>query len=170
MSLPSTSGQNGHKMPLKARSNLLPWGGPVNYKLAPAMGNCHLPLQGLNHVLLQLLIANTPWKELRVESRSEAGCWQDWFWSWNSNILATQCKELTYFKRPWWERLRAEGEGGDRGWDDWMASLTQWTWVWVNSRSRWWIGRPGVLWFMVSKRVRHDWVAELKLTEGIPDM
>jgi len=49
-------------------------------------------------------------------------------------------------KRPWgWERLKAGGEGDDRGWDGWMASLTQWTWVWVNSRSRRWTGRPGVL-------------------------
>ena len=47
-----------------------------------------------------------------------------------------------------WERLRTGGEGDDRGWDGWMASLTQWTWVWVNSGSWWWTGRPGVLWFM----------------------
>ena len=54
----------------------------------------------------------------------------DWCWSWNSNTLATWCKELTHWKRPWcWERLKAEGEGDDRGWDGWMASLTRWTWV-----------------------------------------
>ena len=71
---------------------------------------------------------------------------KDWCWSWNSNTLATWCKELTHLKRPWcWERLRAGGEGDDRGWDGWMASLTQWTWVWVNSGSWWWTGRPGVL-------------------------
>ena len=70
-------------------------------------------------------------------------------WSWNSNTLATWCEELTHWKRPWcWERLRARGEGDDREWDDWMASLTRWTWVWVDSRSWWWTGRPGVLWFM----------------------
>ena len=57
-------------------------------------------------------------------------------------LLATSCEELTYWKRPWcWERLRAGGEGDDRGWDGWMASLTQRTWVWVNSRSWWWTGR-----------------------------
>ena len=51
-----------------------------------------------------------------------------------------------YLKRPWcWERLKAGGEGDDRGWDDCMASPTQWTWVWVNSRSWWWTQRPGVL-------------------------
>ena len=54
----------------------------------------------------------------------------------SSNTLATWCKELTHLKRPWcWERLKAGGEGDDRGWDGWMASPTQWTWVWVNSRS-----------------------------------
>ena len=58
---------------------------------------------------------------------------KDWYWSWNSNTLATCCEELTHLKRPWcWERLKA-GEGVNRGWDGWMASLTQWTWVWVNS-------------------------------------
>ena len=57
--------------------------------------------------------------------------------------------------------LGAGGEGDDRGWDGWMASLTWWTWVWVNSRSWWWTGRPGVLQFMGSQRVRHDWVTEL---------
>ena len=62
--------------------------------------------------------------------------WKDWCWSWNFNSLATWCEELTHLKRPWcWERLRAGGEGDDRGWDGWMASLIQWTWVWVVSRS-----------------------------------
>ena len=52
--------------------------------------------------------------------------WKDWCWSWSSNTLATWCKELTYWKRPWcWERLKAGGEGDDRGWDGWMASPTQ---------------------------------------------
>ena len=56
--------------------------------------------------------------------------------------LATLCKELTPWKRPWcWERLKAGGEGDDRGWDGWMASPTQWTWVWVNSGSWWWTGK-----------------------------
>ena len=85
-----------------------------------------------------------------------------WYWSWNSNILATSWEELTHWKRPWcWERLRAGGEGDNKGWDGWMASPTQWTWVWVDLGSWWWTGRPGVLWFMGSKRVRHDWVTEL---------
>ena len=57
------------------------------------------------------------------------------------------------------------GEGDDRGWDGWMASPTRWTWVWVNSGSWWWTGRPGVLQFMGSQRVGHDWMTELNWTE-----
>ena len=74
--------------------------------------------------------------------------------------------EKTHWKRPWcWEGLGAGGEGDDRGWDGWMASLTPWTWVWVNSRSWWWTGRPGMLWFMGSQRVGQDWATELNWTE-----
>ena len=65
-----------------------------------------------------------------------------------------------------WEGLGAEGEGDDRGWDDWMASLTRWTWVWVNSGSWWGTGRPGMLQFMGLQRVGHDWVTELNWTDG----
>ena len=81
----------------------------------------------------------------------------------NSNTLATSCEELTHWKRLWcWEGLGAGGEGvNNRGWDGWMASLTRWTWVCVNSGSWWWTGRPGMLWFMGSQRVGHDWVTEL---------
>ena len=62
--------------------------------------------------------------------------WKDWCWSWNSNTLATWCEELTHWKRSWcWARLRAGREGGDRGWDGWMALPTEWTWVWASSRS-----------------------------------
>ena len=85
--------------------------------------------------------------------------------SWNPNTLATWCKELTHWKRPWyWESLKVGGEGDDRGWDGWMASLTQWIWVW-DSGSLWWRGRPGVLQSMGSQRVGHDWVTELNWTE-----
>ena len=76
--------------------------------------------------------------------------------------FATWCEELAHLKRPWcWERLKAGGEGDDRGWDGLMASPTQWTWVCVDSGSWWWTGRPGVLWFMGLQRVGHDWVTEL---------
>ena len=88
--------------------------------------------------------------------------WKDWCWSWNSNTLATWCEELTHLKRPWcWERLKVGGEGDDRGWEGWMASLTLWTWVWVSSRIGWWTGKNGVLQSMGSQRVRHDWVTGL---------
>ena len=81
------------------------------------------------------------------------------------NTLVTWCKELTHLKRPWcWERLKAGGEGNDRGWDGSMASQTQWTWVLVNSGCWWRTGRPGVLQSMGSQRVRHDWVTELNWT------
>ena len=73
------------------------------------------------------------------------------------------CNELTHWKRLWcWEWwLGVGGEGDNRGWDGWMASLTWWTWVWVNSRRWWWTGRPGVLQFIGLQRVRHDWATEL---------
>ena len=60
-----------------------------------------------------------------------------------------------------WERLKAGGEGVDRGWDGWMASPTQWTWVWVSSANWWWTGKPGVLQSMGLQRVGHDWATEL---------
>ena len=63
------------------------------------------------------------------------------------------------------ERLRAGGEGDNRGWDSWIESPTQWTLVWVDSASWWWTGRLGLLWFMGSQRVRHDWLTELNWTE-----
>ena len=87
--------------------------------------------------------------------------WKDLCWSWNSNTLATWCEELTHWERPWCqERLRAGGDGDDRGWDCWMASPTQWTWVWLDSGSWWWTGRPGVLRLM-GLQSRHDWATEL---------
>ena len=92
--------------------------------------------------------------------------WKGWYWSWNSNTLATWCEELTHWKRPWcWERLKTGGEGDNRGWDSWMASPTRWTRVWASPRSCWWTGKPGLLQFMGSQRVRHDWVTELNWTD-----
>ena len=88
-------------------------------------------------------------KEIRMNIH-----WKNWCWSWNSNTLATWCEELTHLKRPLCqERLKAGGEGDNRGWDGWMASPTQSTWVWVNSGSWWWTGKPGVLQSMGSQRV-----------------
>ena len=71
-------------------------------------------------------------------------------------------RRVTHWKRLWcWKGLGAGEEGVDREWDGWIASLTQWTWVWVNSSSWWWTGKPGVLRFMGSQRVGHDWATEL---------
>ena len=71
---------------------------------------------------------------------------------------------LIHYKRPWcWERLKAGGEGDDRGWDGWMVTPTRWTWVLASSGSWWWAGKPGVLQSMGSQRVRHNW--ETNLTE-----
>ena len=77
-------------------------------------------------------------------------------------MLKLKYEDLTHWKRPWcWDGLGAGGEGDNRGWDGWMASLTRWAWVWVNSGSWWWTRRPGVLRFMGTQRVGHDWATEL---------
>ena len=90
--------------------------------------------------------------------------WKDWCWSWNFNTLATWCKDLTHLKRPWcWERLKAAGEGDDRGWDGGMPLPTQWTWVSVSSASWWWTGKLDVLQSVGSQRVQHDWATSLSL-------
>ena len=76
-------------------------------------------------------------------------------------VLATWDEELTHWKRPWcWESLKASGEEGSRGWDGWMASLTQWTWVWANSKRQWRAGKPGMLQSMGWQRLGHDLVTE----------
>ena len=67
-----------------------------------------------------------------------------------------------HLKGPWcWQRLKAEGEGHDRGWNGWMESSTKWTCVWLNSGSWWWTGRPDMLRFIGSQRVGHDWATKL---------
>ena len=77
--------------------------------------------------------------------------------TWRNHLIL-----MTHWKRPWcWERLKAGREGDDRGWDGWMASPTQWTWVWASSGSWWWTGKPGVLQSMGLKKVRNNWVTEL---------
>ena len=121
-------------------------------------------------MLLNYGVGEDSWESLGLQGdpaspfwrRSVLGVhWKDWCWSWNSNTLATSCEELTHWKRPWcWDGLGAR-EGDDRGWAGWMASPTRRTWVWVKSGNWWLTGRPGVLWFMGSQRVGHDWVSEL---------
>ena len=71
-------------------------------------------------------------------------------------------RRIDSLEKTWcWLGLKAGREGDNRGWDGWMASLTQWTWVWVNSGSWWWTGRPGMLQSIGSQRIGHTWVAEL---------
>ena len=83
-------------------------------------------------------------------------------------LFSTWCEQLTHLKRPWcWEGLKAGGEGDYRRWDGWMASPTQWTWVWEKSASWWWTGRHGMVQSMGSQRVRHDWMTELNWTLNI---
>ena len=127
-------------------------------------------------MLLNCGVGEDSWESLGLQGdpaspfwrRSALGfLWKEWCQSWNSITLATSCEELTHWKRLWcWEGLGAGGKGDDRGWDGWMASPTRCTWVWVNSGSWWWTGRPGVLQFMGSQRVGHDWVTELNWTGG----
>ena len=89
-----------------------------------------------------------------------------WPKCWSFNILATWYKELTHWKSPWcWERLKAGGEGDDRGWDGWIASLIQWTWTCETAGRQWGTGRPGLLQSMGSQSVRNDWATELNWTE-----
>ena len=96
-------------------------------------------------MLLNCSVGEDSWESLGLQryptTSSEGNSvlnihWKDWWWNRNSNSLSTWYEELTHCKRPWcWQRLKAGGEGEDRGWDGWMASPTRWTWVWVNSRS-----------------------------------
>ena len=136
-------------------------------------------LQRKLSALLNYGVGEDPWESLGLQGdptspsqrRSVLGVhWKDWCWGWSSSTLATSCKELTHWKRPWcWEGLGAGGEGVNRGWDGWMASPTRWAWVWVNSGSLWWTRRPGVLRFMGSQRVGHDWATERNWTECVFD-
>ena len=105
--------------------------------------------------------------------------WKDWCWSWNSNTLATWHEQVIHLKSPWcWERLSVRGEGVDRGWNGLMASMTEWTWVCINSGS-WgegngnpllyscwkipWTEEPGRLQSRGLLRVEHDWSTSLSL-------
>ena len=85
-----------------------------------------------------------------------------------TNTLTTWCEELTHWKRSWcWEKSKAGGEGDNRGWDDWMAPLTRWTWVWALSGSWWRTGKPGVLQSMGLQRVGYNWATERNWTGGL---
>ena len=107
-------------------------------------------------MLLNCVVGEDSWESLGLQGDPTSPSyrklvlnihWKNWCWSWNSNTLATRCEELTRL-----QKLR---------WAGWMASLTQWTWVWVNSRSWQWTGRPSMLQSMGSQRVVHNWATEL---------
>ena len=92
--------------------------------------------------------------------------WKGWWWNWSCSTLPTWCKELTHWKRPcFWERLKAGGEGDNRGRDGWMASPTQWTWVWANSGS-WWqsMGYAAVHGVAKSQTQLSDWTELIQKT------
>ena len=118
-------------------------------------------------MLLNCDVGEDSWESLGLQGETTSPSWRKsilnvhWKdWCWSSSTSATWCEELTHWKRPWCcERLKAGGEGDDRR-DGWMASPTQWTWVWANS-GRWWrTGKPGMLQSMGSQRVGHEWAAE----------
>ena len=104
---------------------------------------------------------NWPWNwRLNIPKSTLTIHWKDWCWS--SSTLATWYEESTHWKIPWcWEQFKAEGEGGNWEWGGWMASLTQWTWVWASSRRWWRTGKPGMLQSMGSQRVGQNWATEL---------
>ena len=94
--------------------------------------------------------------------------WKDWCWSWNSSTLSPDVKNWLIGKNPWcWERLKAGGERDDRGWDGWMASTTQWTWIRASSGSWWWTVKPGDAAVYAVTRVWHDWRTGLNWTVSV---
>ena len=117
--------------------------------------------------ILEWLAISFSWGSSQPRDQTHVSCLAGrCFNLWATNTLASWCKELTHLKRPWcWKRLKAGGEADDRGWDGWMTSPTQWTWVWVNSGGWWWTGKPGVLQSMELQRVRHHWATELNWAE-----
>ena len=126
-------------------------------------------------MLLNYGVGEDSWKSLGLQDQTSPSyrksvlnlLWKDWCWSWSSNTLVTWCEELTHLERPWcWERLKLGGEGDNRGSDCWMASPTQFAWVWVNS----WIGggqRAVTCCSPWGCRVGHDWATELNWTDRL---
>ena len=136
--------------------------------------DCSMPGFPVLHYLLKFAKIHVHWVSARRSNQSilkeiHPGC------SLEGLMLKLKLRYFGYlmwradsFERSWcWERLKAGGEGDNRGWDGWMTSPTQRTWVWVNSGSWWWTGRSGVLRFMGSQRVRHNWETELNWIESV---
>ena len=109
---------------------------------------------------IKLALLSTPQLALKkINPEYSLGSQKDWFWKWSSNIWPPDAKRWLIGKAPWcWERVKAEGEEGNKGWDGWMASQIHWTWTWANS-GRWWeTERPGMLQSMGSQKVGPDLV------------
>ena len=116
-------------------------------------------------VLEKALVSTLDCKEIQLVHPRED---QSWMFTGRSDAEAETLILWPPDAKSWfiWKDPDASGgKGDDRGWDGWMASPTWWIWVWVDSRSWWWTGRPGVLWFMGLQRVGHDWATELNWTE-----
>ena len=114
-------------------------------------------------MVLNCGVGEDSWESLFTARRSNQSILKKISPGFSSEGLMLQLK-LQYFGHLMRGRLKAGGEGDDRGWDGWVASPTWWAWVWVNSGSWWWTGRPGVLRFMGSQRVGHAWVTKLDWT------
>ena len=127
--------------------------------------DCSLPVSSIHGIfqarVLEWVAISFSRRSSQLRDRTQVSC----IAGRHFTIWATrEAQKLTHLKRPWcWERLKSGGEGDNRGWDDWMALLTRWARVWVNSRSWWW---TDVLRFMGSQRVGHSWVTELNWTTG----
>ena len=128
-----------------------------------------------NHILNKSpRVEELPWKSFGLQDHQTSQsykksvliiCWKDML-KLKLQYFGHLMRRTNSLERPWrWERLRAGGEGDNRGWDGWMPSTTWRTWVWASSGSWWWTGKPGVLQSMGSQRVRHNWVTELNLEE-----
>ena len=129
-------------------------------------------LKILQYRLLQYINQELP--DVQLGFRKDRGIkgqiannhWKDWCWNWSSNTLANWCEEPAHQKRLWWwERLKA-GEGDNRGWNGWMNSPTQWTWVWASSRRWWRTGKTGFLQSSCKELDMTEWLNNNSLTEG----
>ena len=118
----------------------------------------------LKNLCFQTVVLEKTWQSLGLQGD------EPWIFTGRIDaeapILWSPDAKNWHWKRPWcWERLKAGGEGDNRGRDGWLALPTQWTWAWANSGSWWWTGKPGMLQSMGSQRVGHDWVTEVNWAE-----
>ena len=125
-------------------------------------------------VVLEKTLLKSPLGSKKIKSVNPKGN-QSWIFTGRTDAEAETPilwpPDLKNLERPWcWERLHVEGEVDGTGWNGWMASPTQGTWIWVSSGSWWWTGRPGVLQSIGLQRVRHSWVTELNWTESIKEI